>query len=1058
MASSVPNSASKAVAAAAAPVAAMAAPTVPKQLRRLSLMNPIIISAIAWAVACVGYAVWQVPEAPLTSPELLKEQLQRRIKSIPVPPESPRYQQYKQYYQHQHDQQMAEYKIHLAQWQRSNTQFNWRILLQGLGVGVMILAAVLACLEYHYGAISFWMEATEELWCDARDRWQKSQAKRRQLADSQKMERLLQEMGEGQEDQAAKGVVKRERKKVQQPSVAENASVPSKPAGEGRPKALVPVTASASPAAEACSQPILPRPADACTASSAGLPKPGSGTFGTKSEKSRADTCAANGAGLAKPGSDTPETKSEKPRADAGHAQQMPPQAVQAMPLPKSDSTLPAEAWQNVQAWPCDASLGSNVRDRLRRKVIERQLNSAGASESNKAEAQSPCEDPETSLAAGGASKKPKKDSEVQQKAKMQKPEVQKSHVPSDAQSQPKKVVETPVARSACKAAKSPSAKAPADVPEVVAAPVAPAVKAAEGLRGAALLREAEELLSRLEAEDLLRELETEEERAKKAAGRKKAKKNKAKGSCAKTSAPEPVELASSCGLKKTQDELVRPADKSTRKIDCIRLEQEEDDSEDEDEAQSQAEESSGEDISMSEEDSTDVHSASNEHLSSAASLAEEEEILAEPAAPRKHKKTIASSDEEPTPSQASTGVPSSPAESLSQRTGDMLSKAGVNLRSTSWADVHDEVAPAAQAVQQKVTSVDVKAKAARAVKPAAGMQRAAKPEAIQCQRQAQQAYQAKPQHVRILAPPPRTQAPAPPAERPRPSNYAEAASGNRQHSETSSLLNAIGVCTRDDIVEFIYTNSTEEWRKKHIPSDIQTCTVQELQRIAEDLLQGLMQDRDDSSKAKSNGDNFDGARAGAQILEWVNGGLGTQDAINQSSTPSRQRRRQRNRQQWIQSSTEPEVHAENGEDAPVDDKEDDDMSSWTLRAEAPEFVPSENIENTPEMAPESMPQAAPTAFALPPGWTLRAEAPEFVPSENIENTPEMAPESMPQAAPTAFALPPGCQIVMVPVQLPQAMYEANQPVPMQDIPVKAVVIKSQVAVGDHCSRKYEQH
>eukprot|EP00931_Biecheleriopsis_adriatica_P074029 TRINITY_DN4820_c0_g1_i14.p1 TRINITY_DN4820_c0_g1~~TRINITY_DN4820_c0_g1_i14.p1 ORF type:complete len:1024 (-),score=280.80 TRINITY_DN4820_c0_g1_i14:194-3265(-) len=969
MASSVPNSASKAVAAAAAPVAAMAAPTVPKQLRRLSLMNPIIISAIAWAVACVGYAVWQVPEAPLTSPELLKEQLQRRIKSIPVPPESPRYQQYKQYYQHQHDQQMAEYKIHLAQWQRSNTQFNWRILLQGLGVGVMILAAVLACLEYHYGAISFWMEATEELWCDARDRWQKSQAKRRQLADSQKMERLLQEMGEGQEDQAAKGVVKRERKKVQQPSVAENASVPSKPAGEGRPKALVPVTASASPTTEARSQPALSRPVDACTASGAGLPKPGSETSGTKTEK---------------------------PRADAGHAHEMPSQAVSAMQLPKSDSTLPAEAWQNVQAWPCDASLGSNVRDRLRRKVIERQLNSAGASESNKAEAQSPCEDPETSLAAGGASKKPKKDSEVQQKAKMQKPEVQKSHVPSDAQSQPKKVVETPVARSACKAAKSPSAKAPADVPEVVAAPVAPAVKAAEGLRGAALLREAEELLSRLEAEDLLRELETEEERAKKAAGRKKAKKNKAKGSCAKTSAPEPVELASSCGLKKTQDELVRPADKSTRKIDCIRLEQEEDDSEDEDEAQSQAEESSGEDISMSEEDSTDVHSASNEHLSSAASLAEEEEILAEPAAPRKHKKTIASSDEEPTPSQASTGVPSSPAESLSQRTGDMLSKAGVNLRSTSWADVHDEVAPAAQAVQQKVTSVDVKAKAARAVKPAAGMQRAAKPEAIQCQRQAQQAYQAKPQHVRILAPPPRTQAPAPPAERPRPSNYAEAASGNRQHSETSSLLNAIGVCTRDDIVEFIYTNSTEEWRKKHIPSDIQTCTVQELQRIAEDLLQGLMQDRDDSSKAKSNGDNFDGARAGAQILEWVNGGLGTQDAINQSSTPSRQRRRQRNRQQWIQSSTEPEVHAKEGEDAPVDDKEADDMSSWTLRAEAPEFVPS----------------------------------------ENIENTPEMTPECMPQATPAAIALPPGCQIVMVPVQLPQAMYEANQPMPMQAIPV----------------------
>ncbi|CAJ1366574.1 unnamed protein product, partial [Effrenium voratum] len=119
----------------------------PEALCRLSLMNPVIFSSIVWALASTGYATWEVPEALLTSPELLQQQLQLRIRSIPVPNSSPRYQQFKEYYTREHDAQLQEYK---AQVQRHG--FNWQALLHGLGAGAMLLAASLAVLEYRCGA------------------------------------------------------------------------------------------------------------------------------------------------------------------------------------------------------------------------------------------------------------------------------------------------------------------------------------------------------------------------------------------------------------------------------------------------------------------------------------------------------------------------------------------------------------------------------------------------------------------------------------------------------------------------------------------------------------------------------------------------------------------------------------------------------------------------------------------------------------------------------------------------------------------------------------------
>ncbi|CAJ1366575.1 unnamed protein product [Effrenium voratum] len=135
----------------------------PEALCRLSLMNPVIFSSIVWALASTGYATWEVPKvlqdlsaaevhrgetkALLTSPELLQQQLQLRIRSIPVPNSSPRYQQFKEYYTREHDAQLQEYK---AQVQRHG--FNWQALLHGLGAGAMLLAASLAVLEYRCGA------------------------------------------------------------------------------------------------------------------------------------------------------------------------------------------------------------------------------------------------------------------------------------------------------------------------------------------------------------------------------------------------------------------------------------------------------------------------------------------------------------------------------------------------------------------------------------------------------------------------------------------------------------------------------------------------------------------------------------------------------------------------------------------------------------------------------------------------------------------------------------------------------------------------------------------
>ncbi|CAJ1366579.1 unnamed protein product [Effrenium voratum] len=90
-------------------------------------------------------------------------------------------------------------------------------------------------------------------------------------------------------------------------------------------------------------------------------------------------------------------------------------------------------------------------------------------------------------------------------------------------------------------------------------------------LSGEALLREAQELLSRLEAEEFLRELETEEERARQAAGKKKAKRCKAAARAKATAKKKasPVETPAQVKALEAQSESEAPGPEHPEESRC---------------------------------------------------------------------------------------------------------------------------------------------------------------------------------------------------------------------------------------------------------------------------------------------------------------------------------------------------------------------------------------------------------------------------------------------------------------------------------------------------------
>jgi len=165
-----------------------------ERVREATGWSPAILAALLWAVGSAAWALYHASSEGLAvNSELLKEQLQRRIADIPLPPESPQYQQYKHYYLRQYQLHLEESGAAQAQWQHHWPAFNWHAFQRMLGAGVFIFAAAIAYCEYHYGALSYWMDVAEDSWYACCEWWSKRSDP---LGDSKRMESFLKEMGE----------------------------------------------------------------------------------------------------------------------------------------------------------------------------------------------------------------------------------------------------------------------------------------------------------------------------------------------------------------------------------------------------------------------------------------------------------------------------------------------------------------------------------------------------------------------------------------------------------------------------------------------------------------------------------------------------------------------------------------------------------------------------------------------------------------------------------------------------------------------------------------------
>lgn len=781
---------------------------VPESLCRLSLKNPLIFSSVAWALASAGYAMWQVPEAPLNSPELLQEQLQIRIRNIPVPTSSPRYQQFKEYYMREHDIQLQEYKV-LAKQHSDAASFNWRAMLQGFGVGSMLLAAGLAVLEYHCGLISYWMEVAEDCWSDCQQRRAVQRAKSLEQADHRKVERLLQEIGEE-----------------------------GGPSGPGKA--------------------VKRRPKDADT-STMRRPKPEAAVF---------------------PPSQPLPTK-EAAKAGPGDVTE-----------PKNPTLLQPRA-----AAPANAAA---LREQIRSKVIERHCLQQIAATQEPAPSLPTQEKLETSkqveeVKKTGPKRKGKKDSEVR-----------------------KKEVEVSVSTGAKKADMKKSRDPDVEAALQKLAKTAP-VEAGRVTSGPELLREAQELLSRLEAEDFLRELETEEERAKRAAGKKKAKKARAR---AKDKKAEPEKTAPVEAISPAVPPVPVPALPEVAELS----------SESEVEEKITMEDKSS---PSSVEDSTEVQSLDDDHRSS--------------------------SDSEPSSSKGSGNSPPCTPPEVSSWSHDHGQRSWADLQDeTTWNDVAEVVLP-----PRRRPSATVKLPQTQEVKRTAKA-KAPAPPAAQRQARAQDAAAEKARRSKAQAPWAKEEAP-----RPRPCNYAEAAGGHRLPAEVQELMSSMGMAgSRDDLIAFLNANSSKEWRAWK--GDLSSYSMKDLGGFASELLKRM-----EICPEKPGGtDGFDGAVAGAQILEWVRGGKTDCKEMWTSSTDT----------------AEAQSH---------------------LRAEAPEFVPAAE---TSEVAPTIMTVAVPAE--LPPGCQI-----VMVPVQLGQMPQNMVfEEQMSSEMPVAIMPGPpygGMQMMAMPCELP---------------------------------------
>jgi len=521
---------SAAVAAAAASAALKEDPALGalEGIRTATGCSPLFLGALLWVIGCVAYAYCHTTESSLVNPELFYEQLQTRIDGIPVPQESPQYAKYKQYYLMQYQQHLQEYNAHQTQLDKNRPLMNWQALFHGLVAGVLVFAALLVYCEYHYGAISVWMELVEEFWYSWRARCLCGPAD--PLADSKRMERFLKDMGEEQQpastlcktaaakkdlrDQKEKekerekegekekkkelssppAVVKEPQRKLSSASVTAStvsSEAPSTPTVIAPTKAKVTVVTpekkvpepyhleqleakilaseaeikpAALPSSRSCRREALPEPLREPS------PEPACANNAAWSvDEESFDPC---GIGIGEAQESCAESNAQK--AAALTAPTAPSAALGAMRVKEA---MP-ESWLVGPSMP-DGPV-SNVRERLRRKVIER------SRQHIKNIVHQVVSEPDVMLAPT---------------TQTQRTKAFESLVAGGTNSQPLLVPES----------KSKTVAAEEEI-------------APEPRKGAALLREAEELLSQLEAEDLLRQVEAEDDRKQRAKTKAKKK------------------------------------------------------------------------------------------------------------------------------------------------------------------------------------------------------------------------------------------------------------------------------------------------------------------------------------------------------------------------------------------------------------------------------------------------------------------------------------------------------------------------------------------------------
>lgn len=846
------------------------------------------MSALAWAVACVGNATYQAPEVPLASPAILKEQLERMVKSIPVSPENPRYQQYKQYYVLQHDQHVQEYNAYVAKWHHVNGRFNWRALFHGLFAGIMFFSAVLAGLEYHYGAISYWMEATEEFWCKKKEEWHARQIESRQLAESKKMERLLEEMGEGP---GSKAPPKRERKKVcsdtspsvpQQLAALESKDGP-KPAScevrESQKQADDLQCASHLPAAvSTVKATVIPSTTEAASAEPLSAVSPSEHSFRPRLECTETRNECTEVSSLLDESHDSnadtnilhscPSTFGQSVSQDT---HQVPTTSLNtpstALPTTPISFNARSATTSPPQPQPVQRSLeavSGNVRERLRRKLLER---------SRQPEAGMQAED--VSVTEPAKPTKPEAKAEVKPEAKKKKPAQTKLDKESQQSQQQDQAKDK--ASQAESDTSSLSSKVQVKPPTtLIAKPEAPS---APLLSGAELLREAEELLSRLEAEDLLRQLESEEQqRAKRsAAASKKKAKNNIKVST--TLSPEARSNFKTSELQtgKTKPDVegsgVKLPSKFTEKSDV------------------QAKQAH-----VVEQVQPSTREENTASWAGATSSQDGSEAGQEIASFEQH--SPVTSDVESNDSEASTRLPQTPG-TLSEK--PLTPSQPPRM---SWADVHDEGEEShcedeKHAVVQHVIHSNVcSSKTATKEAPASQVSRPpSKPLTVSCPDSIMQ--HKSPQLSTLNSRPPQSIIPPQPkttyrfevdqskasnkvpiptlASRSPPSSYAEAAGSgvhevSRMQPEVANILKSIGFeCSQEGLLTFLLTNGADSWTKQHMPRGSNAYySLQELQCLTEKLLRenGLLKPSEQFFNDQKETIHWDGAAAGAQILQ----------------------------------------------------------------------------------------------------------------------------------------------------------------------------------------------